>query len=116
MPPAASGKYSGFALVEFETPTKDLETAAQKLDAFKQLKEEIERKGGRGVTSSFGEREVIHWPESARMGDPFLIRRLYGFPKVPEFSLYVQVTANAETELTKAFRFLDRHCHVEGYM
>ncbi len=106
----------GFAVVEAET-AKDGETPDQKLKAFQRLQTEIREKEGRGVTATFGgdRQDAIVWPKSARIVEVRPLRRLYGYPLVTEFDLYIQVTADTERELTQAFKFLDRHCSVEGY-
>jgi hypothetical protein len=112
MPKTRKG-YWGFALVEFEK-MEGGETPEQKLHAFKQLQRDIVGKKGK-VKATFGS-EVVKWPESARIQDVKKIKRLYGFQTVPVFSLYIRVKAKDEFDLGQAFRFLDRHCHVEGYM
>jgi hypothetical protein len=118
MPGDARAGYWGFAVVESETVRGGGETPEQKRDAFERLQKEIEAKSGRDVTATFGadRRDALSWPVSAHIEEVHLIKRLFGYPQVTEFDLYLRVTAKTEGELTQAFRFLDRHCGVEGYM
>ncbi len=105
----------GFAVVESEIG--GYETPQQKRDAFLRLQREIIAKDGKGIGATFGAapQDALTWPQSARITAVKLVRRLFGYPLVPEFDLYLEVTADDDRELAQAFRFLDRHCSVEGY-